>query len=233
MDLRRLCAAAALAAAACLSWAGSFDEGERLFREDKPGQAAPLLEKAIQEGGTDERAWVYLGACYIQLGKLDQAAAVLRKGLSSSIRYKQDLYYDLGVVFVLQGKNTFAVDMFGEAISADATYAPAYLNRANARVNTRDFEGAVEDYRRFLDLEPDSPKRPQIERIAALLEDSAAEAARLAAEAEAKRLADEAARKALMDQMAASLKEAADETKSVSAGAGSVQGYGDDLKLDE
>jgi tetratricopeptide (TPR) repeat protein len=233
MKAKRLSAAAALAACSCLAWAGSFDEGERLFSEDKPDQAAPLLEKALQEGGADERAWVYLGACYIQLGRLDQAAAVLRKGLASAPRYKQDLYYNLGIVFVLQGKNSFAVDMFGEALGADSTYAPAYLNRANARVNTKDYAGAVADYRRFLDLEPGSPKRPQIEQIVKLLENSAAEAARLAAEAEARRLADEAAKKALMDQMAASLKESADETKSISAGAGSVQGYGDELKLDE
>jgi len=233
MREKRLSVACALAVAASLAWAGSLEDGERLFREDKPAQAAPLLERAVAESGADERAWVYLGVCYIQLGKLDQAAAVLRKGLSSAIRYKQDLYYNLGVVFVLQGKNAFAVDMFGEAIGADATYSPAYLHRANARVNTKDYAGAVADYRRFLDLEPGSAKRPQVEQIIKLLEANAAEAARLAAEAEAKRLADEAAKKALMDQMAASLKESADETKSVSAGAGSVQGYGDELKLDE
>jgi tetratricopeptide (TPR) repeat protein len=230
---RRLAAAAALAAAACLAWAGSFEDGERLFREDKPAQAAPLLEKAIQESGADERAWIYLGTCYIQLGKLDQAAAVLRKGLPYAVRRKHEFLYDLGVVYVLQGKNSFAVDMFGEALGADSAYAPAYLNRANARVNTKDYSGAVADYRRFLDLEPASPKRPQVEQIVKLLEASEADAARLAAEAEAKRLAEEAAKKALMDQMAASLKESADETKSISAGAGSVQGYGDELKLDE
>lgn len=233
MKAKRLSAAAALAAAAGLAWAGSFEDGERLFREDKPAQAAPLLEKAIQESGADERAWVYLGACYIQLGRLDEAAAVMRKGLPSAVRRKQDLYYNLGVVYALQGKNSFAVDMFGEAIAADSAYAPAYINRANARVNTKDYPGAVSDYRRFLDLEPTSPKRPQIEQIVKLLENSAAEAARLAAEAEAKRLADEAAKKALMEQMAASLKDSADETKSISAGAGAVQGYGDELKLDE
>jgi len=233
MKTNRLLPAVVFFCAAALLWAGSFDEGERLFREDKPALAAPLLEKAVLESGTDERAWLYLGVCYIQLGKLDQAASTFRKGLVSATRYKQDLYYNLGVVFVLQGKNSFAADMFGEAIALDATYSAAYLNRANARVNTKEYAGAVADYRRYLDLEPESPKRPQIEQIIGLLEKSAAEAARLAAEAEAKRLAEEAARKALLDQMAASLKESADETTSISAGAGQVQGYGDELKLDE
>jgi len=233
MSKARSCLASLFLAAAALAWAGSFEEGERLFREDQPAQAAPLLEKAVLESGTDERAWVYLGVCYLQMGKLDQAAAVFRKGLASAQRYKKDLYYNLGVVYVQQGKNAFAADMFGEAIAVDAAYASAFLLRANARVNTKDYAGAVGDYRRFLDLEPSSPKRPQIESLIGLLERSAADAARLAAEAEAKRLADEAARQALIEQMAASLKESADDTKSVSGGAGSVQGYGDELKLDE
>ncbi len=233
MRTARLCLASLLFAAAGIAWAGPFEEGERLFREDQPAQAAPLLEKAVLESGTDERAWVYLGVCYFQMGRLDQAAAVFRKGLSSAVRYKRDLYYNLGVVYVQQGKNAFAADMFGEAIAVDATYSPAFLTRANSRVNTKDYAGAVEDYRRFLDLEPGSPKRPQIEDLIGRLERSAADAARLAAEAEAKRLADEAARQALIDQMAAALKESADETTSISAGAGEVQGYGDELKLDE
>jgi tetratricopeptide (TPR) repeat protein len=233
MKIHRRSIASLVFAAAGLVWAGSFDEGERLFREDKPALAAPLLEKAVLESGTDERAWLYLGVCYIQMGKLDQAAATFRKGLAAATRYKQDLYYNLGIVFVLQGKNTFAAEMFGEAITIDATYSAAYLNRANARVNTKEYAAAVSDYRRYLDLEPESPKRPQIEQLIGLLEQSAAEAARLAAEAEAKRLAEEAARKALLDQLAASLKESADETTSMSAGAGQVQGYGDELELDE
>lgn len=233
MSRARSCLASVLIAVASFMWAGSFEEGERLFREDQPAQAAPLLEKALLESGTDERAWVYLGVCYIQLGKLDQAAAVFRKGLAAAVRYKGELYYNLGVVYVQQGKNAFAVDMFGEAIAVNPAFASAFLNRANARVNIKDFPGAVTDYRRFLDLEPGSPKRPQIESLIGLLERSAAEAARLAAEAEAKRQAEEAARQALIDQMAAALKESADETKSVSAGLGSARGYEDELKLDE
>ena len=71
-----------------LSAAGSFDEGERLFREDKPAEAASVLEKAILETGTDERAWLYLALSYQQLGRLDEAAAVLRKGLDQAVRFK-------------------------------------------------------------------------------------------------------------------------------------------------
>jgi Tfp pilus assembly protein PilF len=213
--------------------AGSFDEGEALFREDKPAQAAPILEKAVLEQGADERAWLYLALSYQQLGRLDEAAAVLRKGLPQALRFKSLFYYDLGNIFVLQSKNSFAADMFTQAIGADESYAPAYLNRANARLSTKDYPGARADYARYLELDPNSAQRPSIEKLIERLDAGIADAARLAAEAEAKKQAEAAARQALLDAMSASLKASADNTTNLSAGAGSVQGYGDEIKLDE
>jgi Tfp pilus assembly protein PilF len=219
--------------AAGSSAAGSFDEGEKLFRENKPEAAAAALEKAILEPSVDERAWLYLALSYQQLGKLDQASATLRKGLPQAQRFKSLFYYDLGNVFVLQGKNSFAVDMFGQAIGLDDGYSSAYLNRANARVAVKDYAAARDDYKKYLELEPSSSQRANIEALIAKLDAGIEEVAKQAAAEEAKRQAEEAARKDLLDKMAASLKAAADETTSISAGAGQVQGYGDELKLDE
>lgn len=228
-------AAAAFAALASVgaTAAGSFDEGERLFRDDKPAEAAPVLEKAVLEPGQDERAWLYLALSYQQMGRLDDASAVLRKGVGQSLRFKALFYFDLGNVFVLQGKNSFAADMFTQAIGIDGSLAPAYLNRANAYLAVKDYGGAKADYLRYLELDPASPQRAGIEELIKRLDAGIAETERAAAAAEAKRQADEAARKELLDRMSASLKAAADETTSISAGAGSVQGYGDELKLDE
>jgi tetratricopeptide (TPR) repeat protein len=230
-------AAFALAFGPALSraWAAgsAFDEGERLFRENKPAQAAPLLEKAVLDSGVDERAWLYLALSYQQLGRLDEASATLRKGLGQASRFKSLFYFDLGNVFVLQGKNSFAADMFGQAISLDGAFSSSYLNRANARLSTKDYGGARQDYEKYLELEPSSPQRASIEALLARLEAGIAETERQAAAEEARKQAEEAARKELLDKMTASLKAAADETTSISAGAGDVQGYGDELKLDE
>ncbi len=227
----------AAAAAAVLSIgaarADAFADGERLFRADKPSEALPVLERAVLDQGVDERAWLYLALTYQQLGRLDEASATLRKGLGQSLRFKALFYYDLGNVFILQGKNSFAVDMLGQAIGIDGAYAPAFLNRANARLSVKDYAGAREDYGRYLELEPASPQRASIEQLIDRLGAGIAETERVKAAEEAKKVAEEEARKALLDKMAASLKAAADETTSISAGAGDVQGYGDELKLDE
>ncbi len=234
MKVARYLAVAAFFALACAgAAAASYDDGERLFREDKPAEAAPLLEKAVLEPGADERAWLYLALSYQQLGRLDEASAALRKGLGQSSRFKSLFYYDLGNVFALQGKNSFAADMFTQAVALDGAFAPAFLNRANARLTVKDLAGAAEDYRRYLELEPTSAQRGAIEELLKRLSKGIADTERAAAEAEAKKLADEASRQALLDKMSASLKASADETTSISAGAGDVQGYGDEIKIDE
>jgi tetratricopeptide (TPR) repeat protein len=212
---------------------GDFAEGERLFREDKAQAAALALEKAVTQAGVDERAWLYLGACYEELGRYDEAVNVLRKGASQALRFKHLFLYNMANNFVLQGKNSFAEEMYGQALSANPSYAPALLNRANVRIALRDYAGASSDYGSYLNLEPASPQRPAIEALLAKLNsDLSAQAAQAAAEEEAKKVA-EAAHQALMASVTASLKAAAEETTSLSAGSGAVQGYGDDLVLDQ
>ncbi len=213
--------------------AGPFEDGERLFRENKPQDAVLLLERAVTEGGVDERAWIYLAISYQQLGKLDDAASALRRGLGSAQRLKHLFYFDLGNVFTLQGRNAFAEDAYSQAIGSNASYAPAYLNRANSRLNLKNFPGAQDDYRRYLELDAASPQRAAIEEILRRLGNAIADSQRLAADAQARAQADEAAKKALLDQVTSSLKAAADETTSLSAGSGAVQGYGDELKIEE
>jgi tetratricopeptide (TPR) repeat protein len=210
-----------------------FDEGERLYRYDKAAEALPFLEKAVLDPGVDERVWLYLSGCYIKLNRLEDAAAVLRKGLPRASASKALLCVCLGDVYILQGKNSFAADMFTQAIGADVACSAAYIQRATARMALKDYKGAREDYSRFLELEPQSDKRPSIEALLAKLDSGIAETERQAAATEAKKQAEEAARKELLEKMAASLKASADETQSLSAGAGDVQGYGDELKIDE
>jgi tetratricopeptide (TPR) repeat protein len=224
---------AALAAASGAFAAGAFDEGERLFRENKPKEAAAALERAAAEPGADERALLYLGLAYQQLGRLDEAAQSFRKGAASALRFKAVFLYDLGNVYLIQGKNAFAAEILGQAIEVDPGLAGAWLNRANARLSTKDYAGARDDYSKYLELAPDSAQRAQIEEVVRRLSAGIDEAKRLAAEEEARKAAAEEARKALLDQVSASLKASADETKSLSSGSGAVQGYGDELKLDE
>jgi tetratricopeptide (TPR) repeat protein len=216
-------------------WASgeAFAEGQRLLRDNKPKEAAAYLEKALKEGSPNEEAFLDLGMAYTQLERYDDSVAILKKGLLYSTQYKYLFYFNMGNAFYNQSKFTFAEEMYASAIEASSSYAEAYLNRANARMKLKNYHGAVGDYQFYLGLEPNSPQREKIERLIALVTASVEAEEKRAAEDEARRLAEEKRRKDLLDEVANSLKQSADETKSLSAGSEKVQGYDDDFQLAE
>lgn len=210
-----------------------FSQGESLFREDRPKEAAPILERAVLEPQVDERAWLYLAACYEELGRYDDAVNVLRKGSGQSVRFRHLFFYNMGNEFVLLGKNSFADEMYGQALAANASFAPAYLNRANVRIILQNYPGASQDYTTYLTLEPSTPQRANIEALLEKLQGDLAAAKTQADAAAAAAAAAEAAKQALLSQVQADLMASAEEATSLSSGAGQVQGYSDDLGLDE
>lgn len=204
-------------------------EAERLFRANRPADAAPKLEQAIREPGTDEIAWIWLAICYQQLNRPDDALATLRKGLARSSAHKDLFLFDLGNLYLSQGKASFAKDMYDQAVAANPAMSGAFLNRANADILLADYSSAKDDYTKYLGLEPSSPQKDSIRALLALLSKTVAEAEQKKAQEEAARLAADQARKALLDEVSASLKAAAEETTNLAAGPGQVQGYDDEL----
>ena len=187
----------------------SFKQGEDLYLYDKPAEARPYLEKAITEDPTNELAYLHLGIVYQQLKEPKKAVAILKRGLNVSSLYTEQFHYDIGMNFLSQNEYTFAEQSFTDAIEVNPQLAPAYRDRANARMELAKYDGAVADYTLFLQLKPDDPQRPQIEELLRRLG--------LRLDALARKDAEEAARqKALMDSVLDSLKNASEDTKNVS-----------------
>jgi len=204
-------------------------EGERLFRANDPTDAIPQLETAIRDPGVDENAFIWLAICYQQVNRPDDAIAVLRKGVAKSLAHKDLFYFDLGNLYLVQGKASFAKDMFDSAIAANPSMSGAFLNRANAAMLLNDYSSASDDYSRYLVLEPTSPQKDSIQALLGLLGKSIADAEQKKAQAEAARIAAETARKNLLDEVSASLKASAEDTTNLAAGSGQVQSYNDEL----
>ena len=157
---------AALAAQGATGSEPSFDGGERLFREDKPSEAVPLLEKAILESGVDERAWLYLGLSYQQLGKLDDASAALPERHRPGEPLQGALLLRPWERLRAPGKERLRHrHVHPGRLGLDGSYSGAYLNRANARIAIKDYGSAKDDYKRYLELEPESAQRPLIEEL--------------------------------------------------------------------
>jgi tetratricopeptide (TPR) repeat protein len=210
----------------------AFAEGEDLFLRNKPAEALVRLETALREDPANVSAALYLGLTYQQLGRLDDAIQTFRKILPQAGARRSIIAYNLGNVYFQKGAAAFAEQYYTQAIEDDASYASAYLNRANARIRTGALNDASVDYGRYLALEPASPKRPEIERILSLINETfaAEERSRVAAE-EAVKAAEEK-RTRLLNEVSESLQAAAEETRGLSAGTEDVMQYDGEFVLE-
>ncbi len=233
-----------------------FIEGERLFRENKPAEAAPLLYQASLRDGTDPRVFIYLGLCYQQLGRYDDAITTFMKGTSARGSDKRALFFNAGNIYFLRKSYHEAEQMFTRSIDSDSAFAPAYLNRANSRLQMDQPDRALSDYTVYLMLDPATPQKERIQELVRLLsaevmarEEAArrAEAERLASEAEKERLAQEAVAQAarleaerlaaaerykqLLDEVSSSLLSVGTAT-TLSAGSEGVMEYSEEGELE-
>ncbi len=186
----------------------AFEAGEKLFMQNKPREAKSKLETALVKDNSNEKIYLYLGIIYEQLNDPVGAINILRRGLLITKNIKDMFYFNIGNNYFQQGDNTLADKNYTLAIAENSVYAPAYLNRANARVRLIKYPEAIEDYETYLRLEPDTWQREDIERLIALLRQSIDE------------------HKNLLDSVLNSIKNASVNTQTESAGTEDFQDTG-------
>ncbi len=212
--------------AALLLQLSALQEGEKLFLENRPQEAQPLLEQALHEDPNNERLYLYLGIVYEQLGNLDKSIQVMRRGLNVARGVKDLLYFNLGNDLFRQKEYTLAEQMYSNAMEANGTMEDAYLNRANARLQLESYTGARADYIEYLRLAPATPQREAIEKLIALLGGMLDEAERLKQE-------ELARQKALLNEVLNSLQNASEDTRNLSAGSEDIQEQYDEVDIED
>ena len=173
-----------------------FEEGKRLLLEDRPGEAVTAFFAASKESTVPPSINLYLGVSYLRLGKYNEALSYLSLGRKTDAVNSYLYSYNMGNIYFLQGRFDASEQAYNDTIAANGLYAPAFLNRANARIKLDKHEGALQDYKIYLNLEPETLQRPSIIKLISLLESAAEEAAKAKAFAEAQRAAEEAERAA-------------------------------------
>jgi tetratricopeptide (TPR) repeat protein len=219
-----------------------------MFLRNRPQEAIPLLEQAREADPQNGTIYMYLGVAYEQLGQRDKAVEVLRRGVEVASDDRDRMFLTMGNNLRFIEQYEAAEQSYGEAITANSLYAPAYLARANLRVEMQEFEPAVEDYEIFLNLRPQSEHRPEIERMIALLRDKVEEEQRRAVEeterrkreeelarreAERRQAEEEARQKALLDSVLNSLEGASEETQNMSGGSEDIRELEEDIDIVE
>jgi tetratricopeptide (TPR) repeat protein len=211
------------ATAALFGTSEFFDRGEALFVQNKPQDARPLLESALNDDPSNEKTYLYLGIIYQQLGDPQKAIDILKRGLGIASAFKDLFYYNLGNDFFSRKEFASAEEMYSNAIASNKNLSESYLNRANTRLQMQKYDGALGDYSLFLQLAPQDPQRPSIEKIMGLLRQAQDDK-------EKARQAELAKQQALMKDVLNSLNNAGDSTKNLSVE--SINGQNDPVNVD-
>ena len=238
-----------------LVYSDAFSEGEKFFKENKPEQAIPFLEQALLIENVSPNVYNFLGLSYYQIGQFQQSLDTFLKGTTKDGTNKRILYYNAGNTAFAMGNYSLADQYFSIAFAADSNFSSALLNRANTKMKLDELQKASDDYTQYLIIEPNSPQRPEIERMIALIagELKVREEQKLARELEEQRLKEEQARiaaemekmrieqekqaaleaerrKKLLEDIAASLQSA--DSTNMSAGTDGVMEYEYESELD-
>lgn len=216
----------------------ALTEGKKFLLNNQPNKAVQLFYKALSDGKTDPKIHLYIGVCYIQLGKYADAEQQLLTGKETDASGRYLYWYNLGNVYFLQSRFTEAEEAYTAALAARSAYPQAVLNRANTYIKLEKYAEALQDYTFYLNLEPTASQRSAIQRMVSLLkaELQEAELARMQEEAQvlaekAERQAAEARYRKLQDEINAHLR-SVDNAASLSAGSDATLDYVEDYHLD-
>ncbi len=209
-----------------LTASSMLGEGEKLFLENKPREAEVILKEALLENPENEKIYLYLGIIYEQLGDLQKAIRILKRGLNVAKEYKHLFYLNLGNNLFGQEEYSLAEEMFAEAVNIDGKLESAYLNRANSRLKLEKMEGALADYIFYLRIAPNSPQREEIEKLIALLKG-------FLSEEESRNQEEIQRQKDLLKQVLNSLQNASEDTRNLSADSEQIEEEYDEIDIED
>ncbi len=121
---------------------------------------AGKVEKAMGEFNTlieldpAARSYVFMGLCYRNLGRFDEAKKYFEQGLKQDPRNPSCLF-NLGYIENRQGNYAQAEKLFNEALQSNPDYSEALLELASVRINQKRFEEAAELLRRYVRISRD------------------------------------------------------------------------------
>ncbi|WP_191017015.1 tetratricopeptide repeat protein [Treponema zioleckii] len=147
-----------------------FEKGSELFQLNQPVEAIPFFEKAIEAEHVDPAIYIYLGIAYYQTEDYTKSLAICVKGLSKNNTNHKILAYNGGNSAYAMANYVRADSLYAIALKEDENYAPAVLNRANAQLKLDLLEDSKNNYIKYLELDGETPQRPTIEQVIALLE---------------------------------------------------------------
>ncbi|NNM66397.1 MAG: tetratricopeptide repeat protein [Spirochaetales bacterium] len=151
-------------------WAIDYQkEGEDALSQNKNDQARTFLEAALAQGPATERLYLDLGLVYQKLGMKQLAVFTLQTGAQLGGNLSYLLWYNLGLVDFSLRQWTSADAAYSKSLESNPSFPEAYLNRANVRLEMKNWPGALSDFQTYQKLAPSNPQKQTIDQVIALL----------------------------------------------------------------
>jgi tetratricopeptide (TPR) repeat protein len=122
--------------------------GESYFMSGKVDKAIEEFKHLI-ELDPSARSYAFLGLCYRQLGRFDDARKYFEEGLKKD-PHNGACLFNMGYIEERQGNHAAAEHYFQEALRVSPDQADALLELANLRITQKKFEEAEELLRKFI-----------------------------------------------------------------------------------
>jgi len=135
-----------------------------------------VLDKTIQTLGdykadtaTSLRAFSGLGEVYIQKGDFESAQKYFAKALEISPE-DEVAAYNVGEIYFSHQKIDEAIKFFELATTIKKDWSKPYLKLGYVYLNKGDFEKSLENFRKFIEIDPQNPDVPKVKEMIATIE---------------------------------------------------------------
>ncbi|MBN2244837.1 MAG: tetratricopeptide repeat protein [Candidatus Aminicenantes bacterium] len=123
----------------------------------------------IKDKATSLRAFAGLGEVYLQKQDFEKAREYLTKALEISPE-DEVTAYNVGQLFFSNQRPDDAIKFYKLAVQIKADWPKPYLRLGYAYLNKSDFDHALENFNKFIEMDPDNPEVPQIRNIITTIE---------------------------------------------------------------
>lgn len=140
-------------------------------------KAIETYNKAIEEAKKDEKmgkeitakGLAAIGDCYMRQGDFEKAQGFFKQSIDTYPE-NETLAYNVGEIYFSNQKLDDAIQYFTIATQIKPDWAPSFHKLGLVYLNKEDYEKAKENFRKFLELEPDTELAGQVRNILDYLE---------------------------------------------------------------
>jgi protein O-GlcNAc transferase len=133
--------------------ASSFARAQELHASGRLEEALALYEQALAEAPGDWRALTRLGLLHVQQGRHDSAEPLLQRAVALN-GANPEAHAWLGESRRHRGRLEEAAASLRDALRLQPDFAPAWFNLGLALAETKDPQGAIDAWSRFVELRP-------------------------------------------------------------------------------